>query len=299
MPKVGVVFDTAAKHDGKSLNDTIWPEPKLQRELVDVLTCFCRAPVALSADISEMFLQVELQDKHHPFHRRDFDTSRVSSVWFMWQGGFNDSWPIADFQWIYEEKTESSCLPRYQKQRPSGLSKPKPKPSRKEKTKGRWLDWTLRMTVIGCLGWTDACVSQISFHTALDTLSCYQRTTCNEISRCWRPWKTRPWGLSWASSDLVTKSFLDCRGKAHGAKGNRGLCWMSPSFHQEDRQSDDGLLTQIEITVFTKGIWKKLVLIMEVHSWRDQDVVGQEPSVTCVFSLALQPELYIWKCPTH
>ena len=68
MTKVGVVFDTAAKHDGKSLNDTIWPGPKLQRELVDVLTCFCRAPVALSADISEMFLQVELQDKHRPFY---------------------------------------------------------------------------------------------------------------------------------------------------------------------------------------------------------------------------------------
>ena len=32
-------------------------------------------------------------------------------------------------QWIYEERTASSCQRRYQKQRPSGLSKPKPKPS--------------------------------------------------------------------------------------------------------------------------------------------------------------------------
>ena len=61
--KVRVVFDAVAKHDGKSLNDAIWPGPKLQRDLVDVLTRFRRAPVALSADISEMFLQVELQDK--------------------------------------------------------------------------------------------------------------------------------------------------------------------------------------------------------------------------------------------
>ena len=38
--KVRVVFDAAAKHNGKSLNDTIWPGPKLQRELVDVLTGF-------------------------------------------------------------------------------------------------------------------------------------------------------------------------------------------------------------------------------------------------------------------
>ena len=34
--KVRVVFDAAAKHDGKSLNDAIWPGPKLQRDLVDV-----------------------------------------------------------------------------------------------------------------------------------------------------------------------------------------------------------------------------------------------------------------------
>ena len=82
--KVRVVFDAAAKHDGKSLNDAIWPGPKLQRELVDVLTRFCRAPVALSADISEMFLQVELQDKDRPFYRflwHDFDTSREPDLY--------------------------------------------------------------------------------------------------------------------------------------------------------------------------------------------------------------------------
>ena len=77
--KVRVVFDAAAKHDGKILNDAIWPRPKLQRDLVDVLTRFRRAPVALSADISEVFLQVELQEEDRPYHRflwRDFDTSR-------------------------------------------------------------------------------------------------------------------------------------------------------------------------------------------------------------------------------
>lgn len=61
--KVRVVFDAAVKHDRKSLNNAIWPGPKLQRDLVDVLTRFCRAPVALSADISEMFLPIELQNK--------------------------------------------------------------------------------------------------------------------------------------------------------------------------------------------------------------------------------------------
>ena len=81
--KVRMVFDAAAKHDGKSLNDAIWPGPKLQRDLVDVLTRFRWTPVALSADISAMFLQVELQEKDRPYHRFlwcDFDTSREPDV---------------------------------------------------------------------------------------------------------------------------------------------------------------------------------------------------------------------------
>jgi hypothetical protein len=82
--KVRVVFDAPMKYDGKSLNDSIRPGPKLQREIVVVLTRFRRAPVALSADISEMFLQVGLQDKDRPFHRflwRDFDPSREPDVY--------------------------------------------------------------------------------------------------------------------------------------------------------------------------------------------------------------------------
>lgn len=81
--KVCVVFDAAVKRDRKSLNDAIWPGPKLQRDLVDVLTRFRRAPLALSADISEMFLQVELQDKDRQYHRflwRNFDTSREPDI---------------------------------------------------------------------------------------------------------------------------------------------------------------------------------------------------------------------------
>ena len=72
--KVRIVFDAAAKLEGKSLNDAIHSGPKLQRELVDVLTRFRRAPVALSADISQMFLQVGLAEKDRRFHR------------FLWRG---------------------------------------------------------------------------------------------------------------------------------------------------------------------------------------------------------------------
>ena len=94
--KVRAVFDAAPKHDGKSLNDTILPGPKLQREVVDVLTRFRRAPVAPSADISEMFFQVELQDKDRPFHPflwRDFDSPRDPDVYelqllYVWKHCF-------------------------------------------------------------------------------------------------------------------------------------------------------------------------------------------------------------------
>ena len=45
--KVRIVFDGAARYDGKSLNDVIQPGPKLKQYLVDVLLRFRRYPVAL------------------------------------------------------------------------------------------------------------------------------------------------------------------------------------------------------------------------------------------------------------
>ena len=67
--KIRMVFDAAAKNEGKSLNDAVRSGPKLQRELTDVLTRFRRAPIALSGDISEMFLQVGLNEKDRQYHR--------------------------------------------------------------------------------------------------------------------------------------------------------------------------------------------------------------------------------------
>ena len=77
--KVRMVFDAAAKDNGKCLNDAVRPGPKLQRELTDVLTRFRRAPIALSGDISEMFLQVGLVEEDRRYHRflwRDFDSRK-------------------------------------------------------------------------------------------------------------------------------------------------------------------------------------------------------------------------------
>ena len=114
--KVRVVFDAAVKHEGKSLNNAIWPGPKLQRDLVDVLTRFRQAPVALSADISEMFLQVELQDKDRPYHRflwRNFDTSREPETYeFQRQLFGNTALPFCS-QHVLEThaKTHASDIP--------------------------------------------------------------------------------------------------------------------------------------------------------------------------------------------
>ncbi len=82
--KVRVVFDAAMKCQGKSLNDAIQSGPKMQREILDVLIRFRRAPVALIANISEMFLQVGLQKEDRPYHRflwRDFDASKEPDVY--------------------------------------------------------------------------------------------------------------------------------------------------------------------------------------------------------------------------
>ncbi len=67
--KLRIVFDAAAKENGKCLNDAVRAGPKLQRELIDVLTRFRRAPIALSGDISEMFLQVGLSEEDQRYHR--------------------------------------------------------------------------------------------------------------------------------------------------------------------------------------------------------------------------------------
>ena len=67
--KIRMVFDAAAKNEEKSLSDAVRSGPKLQRELTDVLTRFRRAPIALSGDISEIFLQVGLNEKDRQYHR--------------------------------------------------------------------------------------------------------------------------------------------------------------------------------------------------------------------------------------
>ena len=58
--KIRVVFDCAARFNDVSLNDTLLQGPDWTSKLVGVLLRFRRYPVAVTADIKEMFLQVGL-----------------------------------------------------------------------------------------------------------------------------------------------------------------------------------------------------------------------------------------------
>ena len=67
--KTRIVFDASAKFEGVSLNDTILPGPKLQKDLNDVLLRFRKHPVALVCGIAEMYLRIEVAPKHRPYLR--------------------------------------------------------------------------------------------------------------------------------------------------------------------------------------------------------------------------------------
>ena len=82
--KTRIVFDASAKYDGIALNDTIFPGPKLQRQLPSVLTRFRQRPVAVVCDIAEMYLRIGLHPEDRPYHRflwRDLDQSTEPQVY--------------------------------------------------------------------------------------------------------------------------------------------------------------------------------------------------------------------------
>ena len=56
--KIRVVFDCAAQHHGRSLNDTLLRGPDLANPLITVLVRFREQPYAFTGDLEAMFLQV-------------------------------------------------------------------------------------------------------------------------------------------------------------------------------------------------------------------------------------------------
>ena len=67
--KIRVVYDAAARFEGKSLNDELYSGPSICNDLIEVLLGFRRHAVALTGDVAEMFLQVKLPAGDQKFHR--------------------------------------------------------------------------------------------------------------------------------------------------------------------------------------------------------------------------------------
>ncbi|GBP68573.1 hypothetical protein EVAR_46913_1 [Eumeta japonica] len=76
--KVRLVFDAAARTNGKCLNDALLTGPDLIRSLLGVLVRFRQGRVAVSADIKEMFLRVKI--------RKDRDSLR-----FLWRNNMHEN----------------------------------------------------------------------------------------------------------------------------------------------------------------------------------------------------------------
>ena len=84
--KVRVVFDAAAKFHGTSLNDKLMTGPDMLRSLPGVLLRFREEPIALTADIEQMYHQVRVTKEDQPalsFLWRDLDESKSPDVYQM------------------------------------------------------------------------------------------------------------------------------------------------------------------------------------------------------------------------
>ena len=104
--KTRIVFDASAKFHGTSLNDEIYPGPKLQNSLFDVLLRFRRFPVAIACDVSEMYLQIRIPPEDRPKFRflwRNLEVNRKPDVYEFERVVFGDASAPFRAQYVSQE----------------------------------------------------------------------------------------------------------------------------------------------------------------------------------------------------
>jgi len=114
--KLRIVFDAAAKFNNISLNDNLLKGPDLLNNLVSVLLRFRKDKYAVTADIENMFPQVNV---------REIDTD---SLRFLWRDNLADE--ISEYQMLVHifGKADSPCCANYSLKR-TALDQPNIKDS--------------------------------------------------------------------------------------------------------------------------------------------------------------------------
>ncbi|XP_045494845.1 uncharacterized protein LOC123693694 [Colias croceus] len=105
--KIRLVHDAAAKSHGRSLNDMLLPGPDLLQSLPAVIMKFRQHPIAVSADIKEMFMQIKIIEE-------DRDALR-----FLWRGDRRDDGPPDEYRMtsLIFGASSSPCTALYIKNR--------------------------------------------------------------------------------------------------------------------------------------------------------------------------------------
>ncbi|GFS77674.1 integrase catalytic domain-containing protein [Trichonephila clavipes] len=84
--RIRIVFDGSAHEDGQSsLNQSLYTGPNLHPNILELLLCFRKSPVAFTADVKSAFLQIELD-----FRDRDFTR-------FFWTDNLNNEPYVLNF----------------------------------------------------------------------------------------------------------------------------------------------------------------------------------------------------------
>ena len=79
--KCRAVFNASAKTaNGRSLNDCLLVGPKQQPDLFEILIQFRLHRIALSGDITKMYLQIELNEKDRNFHQMYWRSSQKQPI---------------------------------------------------------------------------------------------------------------------------------------------------------------------------------------------------------------------------